>query len=268
MNYWPLKVISTEIRKILAYRSDFWINFVGNTLIHLSVSRALWQTIFAAQGVTEMRGLSLDQLTLYYVLAPISVKVLMGENIGFLAREIYDGGLNRYLIWPMPALGYKALTFLTHSIFYLIQLGLIYFVARLVVDSTPVTSEELIRLVLGMGYLAIAGVGFFHLMCLCEMVSFWFDNAWTLGVMLKFALYFLGGTLVPLTFYPEHLQNLFSYLPFASMVSAPIQFIMGQASEAQTIQSFIVLLIWIPVLFLLTQLMWKRGNLRYTGVGM
>ena len=86
--------------------------------------------------------------------------------------------------------------------------------------------------------------------------------------MLKFALYFLGGTLVPLTFYPEHLQNLFSYLPFASMVSAPIQFIMGQASEAQTIQSFIVLLIWIPVLFLLTQLMWKRGNLRYTGVGM
>lgn len=268
MSYWVLKVISTEIRKILAYRSDFWVNFIGNMLIHLAVSRALWQSIFAADGVTVMRGMGLDQLTLYYVLAPISVKVLMGENIGFFSREIYDGGLNRYLIWPMPALGYKALTYLTHSLFFLIQLGAIYLLARLVVDPTPFMLEELVRLILGMGYLVIAAIGFFHLMCLCEMISFWFDNAWTLGVMLKFALYFLGGTLVPLAFYPENLQVIFSYLPFASMISAPIRFIMGQATGAETLEALLVLLVWIPVLHLATRVMWRRGNLRYTGVGM
>lgn len=268
MSPWITKVISTELRKILAYRSDFWVNFIGNTLIHLAVSRALWQSIFLGQGVDQMRGMTLDQLTLYYVLAPLSVKVLMGENIGFFSREIYDGGLNRYLIWPMPALGYKALTYLTHSTFYLLQLAFLYLVARTLVIDAHLELQDLIRLVAGLAYLFVAAMGFFFLMALCEMISFWFDNAWTLGVMLKFALYFLGGTLVPLTFYPGELQQVISYLPFASMASAPIKLILGHATPLESWQSFAVLVAWIPVLAMATAFMWRRGNLRYTGVGM
>lgn len=268
MSSWPLRVISTELRKILAYRSDFWVNFIGYSLLHLSISRALWQAIFSAQGVESMRGLDLAQLTLYYVLAPVSFKAMMGENIGFLSREIYEGGLNRYLVWPLPPLGFKLLTYLTYSGFYLAQMVLLYLIARFIVVPDPISTTELLRLGCGTGLLLIACVTFFHLMALCEMASFWFDNSWTLGVMLKFGSYFLGGILVPLTFYPPTLQRVVSYLPFAPMVSVPVNFILGHVDAAGAWNGLALLLVWLVVLHLLVRLVWQRGNLRYTGVGM
>lgn len=268
MKSWMKRVVTTEIRKILAYRSDFWLNFVGNTLIHLFIARALWQSIFASNGVTEMKGMTLPTLTLYYLLAPLTTKVLMGENIGFFSREIYDGGLNRYLVWPLPALGYKTLTFLTYSCFYLVQMAILYIFARVLFYGTFLNPDECFRLALGLGYLLVAAFAYFNLMCLCEMVAFWADNTWTLGVMLRFITAFFGGIFLPLDFYPIWLQDLLFYLPFSAMVSTPINLIMGRMEYATAIDSFIVLLFWIPFLYLCVRLMWKRGNLRYTGIGM
>jgi ABC-2 type transport system permease protein len=265
---WQTKVVSTEIRKILAYRSDFWINFLGQTLIQLFIARALWQSIFESNGINEMKGLTLPQLTLYYLLAPLTMKILMGENIGFLSREIYDGGLNRYLVWPLPPLGYKALTFLTYSCFYLAQLLIIYSIARLLLDDSPYQAQELLRLFLGMGYILIAALGYFFLMALCEMVAFWADNTWTLGVMLRFVAAFLGGAFIPLTFFPESLRHIVELLPFASMISGPVNLILGRASLMESFTSFLVMLAWLPFLYFSVLKLWKKGNLQYTGVGM
>lgn len=262
------RVVSTEIRKILAYRSDFWLNFIGNTLIHLFIARSLWQSIFMSNGVTEMKGLTLSQLTLYYLLAPLATKVLMGENLGFFAREIYDGGLNRYLVWPLPAIGYKTLTYLTYSIFYLAQMALLYTIGRFVLNDAPVTMDEAVRFILGLCYFIFAAYAYFNLQSLCEMVAFWADNSWTLGVMLRFVTAFFGGIFLPLDFYPPWLQDILFYLPFSAMVSTPINLIMGRIEYSAALQSFLVLLFWIPFLIVCVRLMWKRGNLRYTGIGM
>jgi ABC-2 type transport system permease protein len=265
---WHKRVISTEIRKILAYRSDFWVNFLGQALVQLFIARALWQTIFETNNITQMQGMSLPELTLYYLLAPLTLKILMGENIGFLSREIYDGGLNRYLVWPLPALGYKVLTYMTYSGFYLLQMGILYFIGRFILNPAPVEILEIIRLVAGMGYLMVAALGYFCLMAMCEMVAFWADNTWTLGVMLRFIAGFLGGAFLPLAFFPEDVQTLLNFLPFAAMVSGPIKLILGRSTPMESLQSFIVMLAWIPILAMSVRLMWRKGNLKYTGVGM
>ncbi len=265
---WPQRVVSTEIRKILAYRSDFWVNFMGQTLMQLFIARALWEAIFAANGATTMGGLTLAQMTLYYLLAPLTMKILMGENIGFLSREIYDGGLNRYLVWPLPPLGYKTLTYLTYSGFYIVQLVLLYGLARYLLVVEPFHWSEALRLVLGIGYLLVAAVSYFCLMCLCEMVAFWADNTWTLGVMLRFIAGFLGGTFIPLSFFPDELRTVLEYLPFAPLVSGPINLILGRATPLESLQSFILMLLWLPLIFWAMKAVWKKGNLQYTGVGM
>lgn len=265
---WPARVVSTELRKILAYRSDFWVNFLGQTLIQLFIARALWQSIFESNGSTEIGGFTLGQMTLYYLLAPLTIKILMGENIGFLSREIYDGGLNRYLVWPLPPIGYKLLTYLTYSAFYVCQLALLYTLARFLLDDRPYELSEFLRLIAGLGYIFVAAIGYFCMMCLCELVAFWADNTWSLGVMLRFVAGFLGGTFLPLSFYPETLREIIQYLPFAAFISGPVNLILGRSTPLEAMQSFIVMLVWLPILGLAVRALWKKGNLQYTGVGM
>lgn len=262
------RVVSTELRKILAYRSDFWVNFLGQALVQLFIARALWEAIFLANDVQEMQGMTLPQLTLYYLLTPLTMKILMGENIGFLSREIYEGGLNRYLVWPLSALGYKILTYLTYSSFYLLQLAVLYTLGRLYLNPAPYAAVELVSLVAGVGYILVASVGYFCLMALCEMVAFWADNTWTLGVMLRFVAGFLGGAFLPLSFFPAEVQTVLGYLPFAAMVSTPVNLILGRIGVSEALASFGILVLWLPILGLGVRLMWKRGNLRYTGVGL
>lgn len=265
---WPARVVSTELRKILAYRSDFWVNFMGQTLIQLFIARALWQSIFESNGQSEIGGFTLGQITLYYLLAPLTMKILMGENIGFLSREIYDGGLNRYLVWPLPPLGYKLLTYITHSSFYIAQLALLYTIGRFLLDDRPYEMSELIRLIAGLGYIFIAAIGYFFMMCLCELVAFWADNTWSLGVMLRFIAGFLGGTFIPLSFYPAPWRDIIEFLPFAAFVSGPVNLILGRSTPLEALQSFVVMMVWLPILGLAVRALWKKGNLQYTGVGM
>ncbi len=264
---WRRRVIATELRKILAYRADFWVNFLGQTLIQLFIARALWQTIFRARGVDEMGGLTLGEMTLYYLLAPLTLKVLTGENIGFLSREIYDGGLNRYLVWPLNALRFKSLTYMTYALFYLLQLFFLSSLGRLLLGMGPTVADAL-NLVLGGAVLILAAYLYFLLLSLCELVAFWADNTWSIGVMLRFIASFLGGGYLPLAFFPEFLQSVLAWLPFRSMITLPIMIFMGKAQFFDITEGLGILLLWLPLLSLAQLWLWRRGNLRYTGIGM
>jgi ABC-2 type transport system permease protein len=263
-----MKIVSTELRKILAYRSDFWINFIGQMLIQLFIARALWTAVFEANGVQEMKGMTLSNLTLYYLLAPLTMKVLLGENIGFIAREIYDGGLNRFLVWPISALGFKATTYMTYSLFFLTQMILLYLIGRFYLDPTPFIVDEVYRLAVAVVFIITGSFVYFCLMCLCEMVAFWADNTWTLGVMLRFVISFLGGAFLPLNFFPETVQSILNLLPFSSMVSAPVNIILGKMSYSDAVIAYLILLLWLPLIFWASRVLWRKGCLQYTGVGM
>jgi uncharacterized protein YyaL (SSP411 family) len=80
-----------ELRKIITYRADFWVNFIGQTIFSIIISYYLWQAIFASQGATSMNGFSLDKIIFYYLMVPIISRIQQGEMIGSISREIYDG---------------------------------------------------------------------------------------------------------------------------------------------------------------------------------
>jgi ABC-2 type transport system permease protein len=262
------RVISTELRKIIAYRSDFWVNFLGQMLLQLFIARALWLSIFTANNVTHMGGFDLAQITLYYLLAPLTMKILMGEGLGTLASEIYNGGLNRYLVWPMPPLGYKLLTYFTHSFFYMGQLCLLYTIARLYLVDAPYAAEEFLRLIAGLCFLSVAVLAYFCLQATCDMMAFWAENVWSLAVMLRFTVVFLGGVSLPLSFFPDQMRAVLEFLPFAAMTSGPINLILGRSTFSEAFGALMVLILWLPVMAGVMRWVWRRGNLKYTGVGM
>jgi ABC-2 type transport system permease protein len=266
MKWWKY-VVAMELRKILAYRSDFWVTFIGQTLIQLLVARSLWEMIFSTQGVSEMKGYTLEMMTLYYLIIPIGTRMLTGENIGFLAREIYEGTFTRYLLYPLSVFQYKTLTYLTYSLFYGVQLLLIYSLFYLVFAHTPFTINHFMNLILGVMLFFCGAMTYVMMAMLIEMISLWADNIWSLVVMLRFFSSFFGGGFIPLSFLPEWSQGILAWTPFPYLISLPARTILGLTSFEEITQGIIILLVWFLVFMETVKLVWKRGERKYTGVG-
>lgn len=266
MKWWS-GVVFQEIRKILAYRSDFWVTFVGQTLIQLFIARALWQSVFEANGVSELKGYTLETLTLYYILAPIGTRILLGESFGFISREIYDGTFTKYLLYPLSFIQYKSLTYLTNSLFYALQLMIVTVLFYAFYMDAPFTFSTGLNLLAGTGLFLLAAVVYLSLGMTLELISLWADNVWSLMVMLRFFTSFFGGGFIPLTFYPDWARQLISLTPFPYLVSLPIRTMMGDASSAEILQGMGLLIIWWLIFRISVHLLWKYGQTRYTGVG-
>ncbi len=264
---WWRSVVSQEIRKILAYRSDFWVTFLGQTLIQLVVARALWQSVFESQNVTTMQGFTLERLTLYYILAPIGTRMLLGESFGYISREIYDGTFTKYLLYPLSFIQYKSLTYLTNSLFFGLQLFIAFILFQVLYAQTPVSLEMVINLLAGIGLFFLGATVYLNLgMCL-ELCSLWVDNVWSLMVVLRFLTACLGGGYIPLSFYPGWAVRLMNMTPFPYVVSLPIRTIMGQSTTSEILVGMMMLMFWWLVFRVAVHVIWKFGQKSYTGVG-
>jgi ABC-2 type transport system permease protein len=266
MNWWA-SVVSMEFRKILAYRSDFWVTFIGQTLIQLTIARALWQNVFEVQGRSEMQGFTLEMMTLYYLIVAIGGRVLTGENIGFISREIYEGTFSRYLIYPLSVFQYKTLTYLTHSSFYALQLLLVFGAYQLAFVDGTIAAEELLRLLVGTLLFLICALVYVLMAMVIELLALWADNIWSLVVMLRFFTNFFGGGFIPLDFFPAWARGALEFTPFPLLISLPVKTIMGLVSWAEIGAGILVLGLWGAVFAGLVSVIWARGQKQYTGVG-
>ncbi len=261
MNWWR-HIAAAELRKILAFRSDFWVTFIGQALVQLLIARALWQSIFAGSEAEVMNGFTLEMMTLYYLIVPIGQKMLTGENVGFLSREIYDGTFSRYLIYPLSFFQYKAITYLTHSAFYGLQLILIFTAYNFFVKTAGFSTllpGTLLFLMAAFAYMSIAMI--------VELLSLWAENIWSLMVLVRFFCLFFGGGYLPLTFFPEELQRVLVYTPFPYLVSLPVRTTMGLAPPNEIVHGALVLVAWAIVFYFIAHLIWRRGQYKYNGVG-
>ncbi|HXH32182.1 MAG TPA: hypothetical protein VNJ01_15360 [Bacteriovoracaceae bacterium] len=260
-------IVAMEFRKIFAYRSDFWVTFLGQTLLQLLVARALWQNIFESQGQTELNGFTLSTMTLYYLITSVGTKILAGENVGFISREIYDGTFTRYLIYPLSFLEYKTITYLTYSLFYSMHLSLIFLLYHLLFYPDQLTLITLANLTLGTGVFLLAAFAYAMMATLVELMALWAENIWSLMVMLRFLAFFFGGSFIPLDFFPAWALEILKYTPFPYLINLPVKTIMGQMDPIQVLQGAGILLFWIGFFRAAVLLLWKKGQLNYSGAG-
>lgn len=258
--------MASELRKILAYRVDFWVTFLGQTVVQLFIARALWANIFASTGNEVMEGYTLSMMTLYFLIVPIGNRILQGEGMGFVSREIYDGTFSRYLIYPLTFFNYKTITSLTYSAFYILQLLIIYLIYQGVISS-GITSQMILSLLTGAVVFLFAAFTYLNMTMSVELLALWADNIWSLNVMLRFFTYFLGGSFVPIEFFPDWLRASLSWTPFPYLVSLPIKTIMGLTTPYEVTRGLLILLTWAILMRILARFIWSKGQFRYSGVG-
>ncbi len=262
------QVFSVEARKLMSYRTDFWINTVAVFAAKMVVAYYLWVAIFAESGRSTIGGFTRDGMILYYVLAILIGKVVSGsERQMSISQDIYEGSLTRYLLYPT---GYGTIKYVEHLgtlVPSLIQLVLFGGIAWWLFDFSQlgsVTTASLLRTIVAV---AVGNMLLFLMLYVIQGVAFWADNVWSLQVMLRFITSMLGGLMLPLDLFPAWARQILDVLPFQALFYFPVMTLLNRLGTGEWLRTLAVALAWCAAIGWLARIVWRRGYRVYTGVG-
>ena len=268
MTGWPYQVFLMEIRKLFAYRADFWVNFFGQTLFSLVIAYYLWGSIFSYSGKEVLNGYDQHTMIFYYLVAPLIYRIQQGQGIGFASRDIYQGSLNKYLLYPLDFIRYKKSTYFANSTFFLFQLLFILCIYQIFFSRADIFEFNILSSIYFVISIYMATQIYFYLSLICELLAFWYDNIWSLSVTVRFLSSFLGGALIPLSFFPDWSHKILYYTPFPYLIDFPVRLLRNEVIlvEDLFLKAFIAIS-WIFIFKGISLLLWNKGKYQYSGVG-
>ncbi len=261
-------VFSAEVKRLLAYRVQFWCELVLSSAVELLVACTVWKAVFESGGSPQVAGYTYEQMVLYVTVAVFFGQAVRGTSVGTLAREIYDGSLTKYLVYPISIYSYKLGTFFPRALFALVQLGIALIILQLLGYWPAGIGISLSGILLTLVILLLASTLYFFLLFLIESAAFWADHVWALSVMLQISVVLLSGKWIPIDFFPERLQTLLALSPFPHLTYLPVKVFLGLAAPHEILAGLATLLSWCILIFFISRSVYLRGLRRYTGVGM
>ncbi len=261
-------VYSMELRKLIAYRVDFWLNACFTIGAQLLIAFYLWTSIFEARGVQEMEGYGLEAMMAYYLCAIFSAQIVHGPMGGSFNREIYDGSLSKYLVYPVSLFAFKFARSTSNASLYFLQLLVVVFLIDIIFGFPAGSEPELVDIAMVIPTYLLAIATYFCIASCFELGAFWADHVWSLLVMLQLINGLFGGVMLPLEFFPVWLQEICAYLPFQYLIALPAKTLLGQVSFFEWWTGLCVLAAWCLLSLMTLRFIWRRGLLQYSGVGM
>ncbi|MFN0058245.1 MAG: ABC transporter permease [Planctomycetota bacterium] len=264
-----LQILAIETKKAVSYRMDFWLGAVGSLLAGIGVPYFTWQAIYAARGTPLLGGYTFAGMVAYAIACTLIIKVVRGSDLTLgIANDIYDGTLNRYLVYPAGYLRFKFAQqcgVLTPSLLQLALVGGAFLLVLPQPADLAITPTSVAQALLSM---AAANVLHFLICYPVQLVAFWADNVWSLIVMLRFISSLLGGGLIPLELFGAEAREWLGYLPFAHLYWTPVSALLGKLTMAEWLASLATTGLWCLACALVGRVLWRRGQLQYSGIGM
>lgn len=255
---------SLELRKILSYRFEFWLSSMGQITLNLFIPYFVWFSIFQSKGIQSLYGFNLKDYVFYYLCCYFTVKMLLATgSSGQISQEIYLGGLNKYLIYPLSFQRLKLMSFFAYVFFYGVQ----FFFALIIHKIIWGNHVSIMSMMLYLLAVILSSLIAFYLICIIEYIAFWADNVWTLHVALRVMLNVLGGFYLPIFTFPDKFQALVYITPFPAMIYVPVGILMGFISTHFIFQLLLLQIFWIIILQKVATSLWNKGRLQYTGIG-
>jgi ABC-2 type transport system permease protein len=258
-----LALMRAGLKVGLAYRLDYIVHLFSvpvNTIIYYF----LWKAIFEYSGQTVIRGFTLEEMVTYYVIIMIVSFITWTDVDQWIEQEVLQGNMIGPLMKPVSYLENKLyFTIGTNLLGILIQFLPVIIIGSLI-GITLVKGWYILLFIISV---AIAGALFFLFSYLLGLSSFWLKRIKGMRRMQRSIIWFLSGSFIPLTFFPQGVQRVFEYLPFMHIKYVPVTIYLGKIGVTDALFSLSVGLAWAGVLYLLALVVWKRAFKKFSGAG-
>lgn len=248
-----------------AYRSHMLATLLVGPVFFL-VQVSIWNAIF--QTKDTVGGMDSRQMIVYYALTMVIHYVIFDFADWNFQMLIRTGKFLTFLLRPVShryfalsqKVGHRTLGFMLEFVPVYAVLWMLF--------GIKLVPESLIWTVLS---LLLSFMMVFFINYCVGMTAFWLTNTGGIRGIFMLVRDLCAGVLVPLSFFPEAIQNVLFYLPFQFMTYVPVRVFLGDYELAGRVMSIphIVGLQAIAVagMWAVSEIMWRMGIRRFTGVG-
>lgn len=263
-----LPFMENEFKRNFAYKGSFYL-FIFCSLIGSFISYYLWMAIYGNSDRAIIGGLQKNEMIVYVFMTYVTSNMVMVGIAEEINDHVKEGSVATMLIKPIDyrmSLIFKAFGTILYRFFapgIFVWIGLEIY--KVTVLEIPVTSVFNIILYIISCFLSIL---IYVLFDFCfGMIAF--ANTYMFGVLMAkdAILSFLSGQLIPISFFPEVFQKIFDFLPFSSMIYAPVMIYLGKYTGMEL--SFVLMrqIIWVFLLYLLGSFLWHKITKRLVVLG-
>ena len=224
----------------------------------------VWTSV-AEQNGDEIGGLTLGQVSAYFVVWTLVRNLTTGYSPDTWQRRFQEGTLADMLLRPVhPVHGDIAGGFGYNVPKVVVAVPL---TAALILLFRPDLSPRPLEVVVFVASVAAAYVLRAVAFCVVGTVGFWTTRVDAASRLYLAAELLLSGRLVPIVLYPAWLASAATWLPFRYTFGFPIEVLTTSMSTGSLIAGFARQLAWTVVLAVLLRWLWRFAIKRFDAVG-
>lgn len=251
---------ATARSEYFAYKSRFLLWAFSNAISFIA-QLFLWKAVYANTSVEMINGYSVNDM-MYYLCVSRIVECFSFVSVeAYVAKGIKDGQIAIDLIRPVNykcELLFRALGQIIGSVVLFLPVYLILFAFFTVFNRFKVLVDPS-TVVLGVILTVLAFLLNFVISLLVSCLIFKTTKHTGVYMMKKTAIAFLSGAMLPISFYPDIVQKVIRYAPFAYLRYYPISAFLGKTDGIYMYDVFIRGLLWLVFLIICLRIIWARS---------
>jgi ABC-type uncharacterized transport system permease subunit len=244
------------IKEHTAYLNSVWANFLAK-IVYLYIQFSLWNALFTSNAGSNV-PISPDETIRYIVVATLISTFMECDVIAWINGQIQSGDVANQLIRPI---GYKCMILAKHIgtsaarfMIYTLPFGVVIAVFY---HGELFCKEQLLYGILSI--LLAYMIQFFYSLII-GLMAFWLIVTWPLNMLLAAIYKLLSGSWIPTAMFPDLLTRINMFLPFRAIYAIPVTIITTPLSYECICENLFVQLIWLAILFLLSEAVWVVGK--------
>ncbi|WEK54431.1 MAG: hypothetical protein P0Y55_18155 [Candidatus Cohnella colombiensis] len=249
------KAVQMNFRVFFAYKMGFLLSIIIFPMV-MAINIYLFTSIYSYNGSTEIKGYDLTQMIWYYGVTVFVWIFIYNMVDRRMSGYILSGELAPLLLRPMPLFQYELANALALRL------------AGILFEFFPVMA--LYSIIYPPTFLTFASFGKFLVLIMLAFILLFLLN-YIVGMsaaltqsnvgtarVVNALLVLLGGTMIPLEFFPDWLRRICGVLPFQYIFYEPVQFFIrhGDTSIDAWLQVIVMQFIWIVVLYTIVRSIW------------
>ncbi|MBQ7955757.1 MAG: ABC-2 family transporter protein [Lachnospiraceae bacterium] len=238
-----------------AYRFDHIMSIFSNCL-RMFIFWEIYKALYG--GRQEIDGVTMSMVTTNFVLS-MGLDAVFYINDYFLPDKIGNGSITTELLRPMSFKGRMIAENMGNAVFNLLfRFAPAFVVACLLIGILPPASPLMLVLFV---VSAVLGYGVLWTISFAvQMTAFWLLNVWSMTTIKNVFVNVLSGTMIPLWFMPDWMEGVLKFTPFSSIYFTPIQIYLGQLEPGEIAIKCAIQLLWIGVIYVVGDILWKCGQ--------
>jgi ABC-2 type transport system permease protein len=224
----------------------------------------LWNFIYIGHDIVN--GFTLSAMITYYFLGYFVRQFTQNYIDWSLVKRINKGTFSQFLYRPLSHQMYLGLDNVAEKIMrFIVTFPVLFLMVALLHNYlfwNGWNNFGYFLLGLGLSFLLNLYLTFF-----LGYSAFWMEKSDAILYFKNSLIYYLSGSLIPLSFFGPQVAGLLSFLPFRYMVSFPIELYLGKLTSGEIKSGFLVGFVWVVIFILLEKVIFAKGIKKFSAVG-